>query len=141
MTTAESLKKQYKTFKAAKAAHNLKAKSWAALAEKINATCYIAKIAELEAENKALKQQLATSQGFDSVGFWLLDANFDRSKFCDFQTPKEATKKESIARQFYKELARRYHPDKGGTNQQMANVKKLEDQMMALVEMNGGLGK
>jgi curved DNA-binding protein CbpA len=47
----------------------------------------------------------------------------------------------SIARKFYKELARRYHPDKGGTNEQMANLKLLEDQMMALVEMNEGLGK
>jgi hypothetical protein len=141
MTTAENLKKQYKTFKAAKADKGIKAKSWAALAEKINAAGLQARIDELEAENKALKQQLTTAQNFDIIGFWLQNGNFDRSKFGDFGTPKEATFKESVARKFYKELARRYHPDKGGTNEQMANLKLLEDQMMALVEMNEGLGK
>jgi hypothetical protein len=137
MHTISSLKAEHKNLAAAKAFHKLKARSWAALAEKLNTPT----VEELLAENAALKKQLAAAQGFDSVGFWLLDANFDRSKFSDFQAPPETTKKESVAREFYKELARRYHPDKGGTNQQMANVKKLEDQMMALVDMNGGLGK
>ena len=59
MTTAESLKKQYKTFAAAKADKGIKAKSWVALAEKINAAGLQARITELEAENAALKQQLA----------------------------------------------------------------------------------
>ncbi len=141
MTTAENLKKQYKTFAAAKVAKGFKAKSWAALAEKINTANLQVEIDRLKAENAALKQQLATAQGFDPVGFWLSNGNFERSKFGDFGTPTDATYKESVARKFYKELARRYHPDKGGTNEQMANLKLLEDQMMALVEMNEGLGK
>jgi ribosomal protein L29 len=144
MYTIDSLKQQHTTFTAAKAFHNLKAKSWVSLAEKLNQPDLKqlqAQIAQLKAENAALKAQLASTQEFDPIGFWLDDNNFDRSKFSDFKTPKEATKKESVARQFYKELARRYHPDKGGTSQQMANLKKLEGQMLALVEMNGGLGK
>jgi hypothetical protein len=144
MYTVASLKKEYKTIAAAKTAFNLKAKGWAALVEKLNVPSIEqlqTEIARLTAENEALKQQLTESQGFDPVGFWLQDGNFERSKFSDFKAPPEATRKESIARQFYKELARRYHPDRGGTSAQMANVKKLEDQMMALVDMNGGLGK
>jgi hypothetical protein len=144
MHTIASLKKEYKTLVAAKTAFNLKAKSWADLVEKLNAPSIEqlqTEIARLNAENKSLKQQLTEAQGFDPIGFWLQDGNFERSKFSDFKAPPEATRKESIAKKFYKELARRYHPDKGGTSEQMANVKKLEDQMMALVDMNGGLGK
>jgi hypothetical protein len=144
MYTAASLKKEHKILAAAKASHNLKARSWVDLAAKINipTTAQLqANIAKLEAENAVLKQQLATAQSFDLVGFWLQDGNFERSKFGDFDTPKEATFKESVARRFYKELARRYHPDQGGTNEQMANLKRLEDQMMAMVEFNEGLGK
>lgn len=137
MYTVASLKKEHKTLAAAKAAHKLKARSWADLAEKLNTPT----VAQLQAEIAALKQQLVAAKGFDSVGFWLQDGNFERSRFSDFQAPPETTKKESVAKKFYKELARRYHPDKGGTSSQMANVKKLEDQMMALVDMNGGLGK
>jgi hypothetical protein len=137
MYTIASLKAEHKTLAAAKAFHKLKARSWAALVDKLNTPT----IAQLQAEISVLKQQLATAQGFDPIGFWLQDGNFERSKFSDFQAPPETTKKESVAREFYKELARRYHPDKGGTSSQMANVKKLEDQMMALVDMNGGLGK
>ena len=143
MTVAE-LKKKYKTLVAAKAEYKVKAKSWNALAEKISIpdpAKLQTEIERLKAENIALKQQLSESQGFDAISFWLEDGNFERSRFSDFGAPPEATKKESTARQFYKELARRYHPDKGGTSAQMANVKKLEDQMMALVDMNGGLGK
>lgn len=141
MTTVENLKKQYKTFKAAKLAEGFKAKSWAALAEKINNAGLQARIVELEAENAALKQQLANTPEFDWVGFWLQDGNFERSNFEDFGTPADATYKESAARKFYKELARRYHPDLGGTNEQMANIKLLEDQMLGMVVLNEGVGK
>jgi hypothetical protein len=137
MYTVASLKAKHKTLAAAKAFHSIKARSWAALAEKLNTPT----VEQLQAEIVVLKQQLAAAQQFDFVGFWLQDGNFERSKFGDFGTPPEATYKESVARSFYKELARRYHPDLGGTNEQMANLKLLEDQMMAMVEFNEGLGK
>jgi hypothetical protein len=137
MHTAKSLKAEHKTLVAAKSAHKLKVKSWQALADKLNTPT----IESLQQKIKELEAQLATSQGFDPVGFWLLSGNFERSKFGDFGTPSDATYKESVARQFYKELARRYHPDKGGTHEQMANLKLLEDQMLTMVEFNSGMGK
>jgi hypothetical protein len=137
MHTVKSLKAEHKTLAAAKAAYKFKAKSWQALADKLN----MPTVESLQQKIKDLEAQLAAAQGFDPIGFWLSDGNFERSKFGDFGTPAEAIYKESVARQFYKELARRYHPDKGGTNEQMTNLKRLEDQMMAMVELNEGLGK
>jgi hypothetical protein len=137
MYSIASLKAEHKTLAAAKVAHKIKAKSWAALVGKLNTPT----IQELLIENAALKKQLEAAQGFDSIGFWLSNGNFERSRFEDFGTPADATYKESVARKFYKELARRYHPDLGGTNEQMANLKTLEDQMLGMVAFNEGLGK
>jgi hypothetical protein len=137
MHTIVSLKAKHKTLATAKAAYQVKAASWQALTDKLNTPT----VESLRQKIKELEAQVAASQSFDVIGFWLSDGNFERSKFGDFGTPAEATYKESVARQFYKELARRYHPDKGGTNEQMANLKRLEDQMMAMVEFNEGLGK
>ena len=131
MYTIASLKSEHKTLAAAKAAHKLKANSWAALVEKLNTPT----VAQLQAEIASLKQQLAAAQGFDLTGFWLLDGNFDRSKFGDFGTPKEATKKESIARKFYKELARRYHPDKGGSDEQDRKSTRLNSSHPSISRM------
>jgi hypothetical protein len=137
MHTAKSLKAEHKTLVAAKAAHKVKAVSWQALANKLNTPT----IESLQQKIKELEAQLAAPQGFDLVGFWLLTGNFERSTFEDFGTPDQATYKESVARKFYRELARRYHPDKGGTHEQIANLKLLEDQMMAMVEFNEGVGR
>lgn len=120
MTTAESLKKQFKTFKEAKEFHNLKAKSWAALAEKLNATLYIARIAELEAENAALKQQLATAQTTESDYFVSPTAEIiysivkldgeDRLKALGIN--RSHYKDPAKAKQWRNELAAKIHPDK-----------------------------
>ncbi len=77
MHTIASLKKEYKTLADAKAFHGIKARSWAALADKLNnpkpakPTIKVlqAQIAELKAENAALKQLLATAQNTDSDYF------------------------------------------------------------------------
>jgi hypothetical protein len=77
MYTIASLKAEYKTLAAAKAAHGIKTSSWAALADKLNnpkpAKLTIkelqAWVAELEAENASLKQQLADAQNTDSDYF------------------------------------------------------------------------
>ena len=76
MYTFVSLKTEHKTLAAAKAFHKLKASSWAALVEKLNnpptapsIKTLQARIAELEAENNNLKQQLITAQNTESDYF------------------------------------------------------------------------
>jgi hypothetical protein len=147
MYTAEGLKQQFGKLSVAKAEFGLKARGWQALADKLNQPSgedATKQLEQLRQENAALKQELAALKAqvgnSDPVGFWLLDGNFDRSRFSDFGVPDAAFKKESVAKQFHKELSRRYHPDKGGTPEQMANLNKLLDQILALVEMNYGVG-
>ncbi len=149
--TVASLKEKFPTLQAAKTAHNIKARSWAALAEKLNMPSYDDLKAQLvavtaikdflEAECARLKMTFSAGNDFDSFGFWLFDNNFDRSRFSDFQVPPDATRRESAARSFYKQHAQTYHPDKGGTEEQMRNLKTLLDQLLTLVELNEGLGK
>jgi hypothetical protein len=146
MYTAQSLKQQYKTLAAAKTQLNLKARGWQALADKLNQPSpedAIAQLEQLRQENAALKQQLDALKtqvaNPDPVGFWLLDGNFDRSRFPDFGVPDMAFHKESAAKQFHKDLSKRFHPDKGGTAEQMANLNKLLDQVLALVQLNKGM--
>jgi hypothetical protein len=77
MYTVASLKAEHKTLAAAKAAHSIKASSWAALVEKLNNPPVVdstieelqVQIGKLEAENAELKQQLATAQNTDSDYF------------------------------------------------------------------------
>ena len=149
--SAADLKKQYKTFKSAKSALGLKARSWEELAKKLAQPTYEQLAAqvlallkanlELAQEISILKNSVAKTKEFDEVGFWLLDNNFERSRFPDFNLPEDATKLESAAKTFYKELAWKYHPDNGGTPMQMANLNKLYEQVMTLVELNDGVGK
>lgn len=143
MHTAASLKKEFKAIATAKKHFNLKARGWQALADKLNQASgqealiaqLQAEIAQLKAENAALKQSTQP----DMVGFWLLDENFDRSRFTDFDVPEMAFRSASAAKAFHKRLARKFHPDKGGTAEQMANLNALLDQMFVMVELHGGL--
>lgn len=148
--TEKSLKGQFKSFKQAKAHFGLKARSWKALAEKLNAPSVtdleiqLAKlkmqVAQLEEENELLRKRAASSDDFDEVGFWLLDRNFERANFEDFDIGEEATEMESATQKEYKRLAQKYHPDNGGLPEQMANVNRLRSQMLSLVKTNGGMG-
>lgn len=147
--TVQDIKNRYKTFKEAKAAFKIKARSWVALVEKLNAPSYdqlkeqvnflLQENEKLRHENISLKNSISKTQEFDEMGFWLLDNNFDRARFSDFNVPEEAIKIESAAKAFYKKMSQKYHPDKGGTDMQMSNLRKLYDQLMVLVEMNDGL--
>lgn len=149
--TVAALKSQYKTFKKAKLELNIKAQSWQALVDKLNAPNYqqlkeqLLKLQQenqaLRQENDALKNSISKTEDFDEVGFWLLDKNFNRSNFSDFGISEEETKIESKSKNFYKKLAQKYHPDQGGTEMQMTNLNRLYEQMMALVIMNNGLGR
>ena len=148
--TVASLKKQFKAFPQAKHHFGLKARSWQALADKLNSpsledlktqiVALKAQVARLEAENKQLRANAAKNPDFDEIGFWLLDRNFDRAKFQDFGIPEEATEMESKANAEYKRLAQKYHPDSGGLDEQMQNLNKLKKQMLSLVKLNGGIG-
>lgn len=147
----KKLQTQYESFRKAKEAFNVKARGWSALVEKLNSPSYeqlkehvynLQKETDsLRKENQYLQQSISITNNFDEVGFWLLDNNFERSRFSDFNISEEATKIESVAKKIYKNLSQKYHPDKGGTEMQMSNVIRLYDQMMTLVEMNNGLGK
>lgn len=143
--TEINLKEKYSSFKEAKARLGVKARSWKALAAKLNEPkpeeeieLLKNRIKQLEAENKNLRD--SADGNFDEVGFWLLDRNFDRAKFEDFGVSEKATEMESEAKKIYKELSQRYHSDYGGLDEQMANVNKLKKQMLSVVKLNGGMG-
>jgi uncharacterized small protein (DUF1192 family) len=148
--TAASLKEQFKSFSDAKQHFGLKARSWQALADKLNApslddlkaqiATLEAQVAKLEAENKQLHAHAATGTDFDEVGFWLLDRNFERAKFEDFGISEAATEMESKAEAEYKRLAKKYHSDNGGLNEQMQNLNRLRQQMLSMVKISGGMG-
>lgn len=148
--TEEGLREQFQYIKDAKAHFGLKARGWKALADKLNepspedlkkqVQVLTTKLGALEAENEKLKASAVKGEGFDEIGFWLLDRNFKRSEFEDFDIDEEATEVESKAKSEHQRLAKRYHPDNGGTAEQMANVNRLKEQMLALVKMNGGMG-
>ncbi|MBD2068111.1 hypothetical protein H6F93_11345 [Leptolyngbya sp. FACHB-671] len=151
MYTEAELKKQFKSFQdARKAFPGIKARGWETLAQKLNepspeqlktqVKALNELVESLKQEIEALKKSVVQPSDFDEIGFWLLDRNFDRSKFEDFDIAEDATECESAAKSVYKKLAQQYHPDSGGTDEQMANVNRLHEQMMALVKMNGGLG-
>ena len=135
MYTIASLKAEHKTLAAAKASTGIKASSWVALVEKLNTPS----IAQLQAEIVTLKQQLANR--FDLVGFWLLDANFDRSRLEDFGISKDVLGSMASVKKIWKELSLRYHPDKGGTEEQQANLNRLQNQMMAMASLSESVEK
>ena len=135
MYTVASLKAEHKTLAAAKAFHKIKASSWVALLEKLNTPS----IVQLQAEIASLKQQLAN--GFDLVGFWLLNANFDRSRLEDFGISKDVLGSMASVKKIWKELSLRYHPDKGGTEEQQANLNRLQNQMMAMASLSESVEK
>lgn len=143
--TEASLKAQFKSFKEAKAKTKTKARSWKALAEKLNKPSPEVEIARLKEQIKGLEGELShlrkvAAGNFDEVGFWLLDRNFERAKFADFGVSEQATEMESVAKEVHRTLAQKYHSDSGGSDEQMANVNRLKDQMLSVVKLNGGMG-
>ncbi|MBE9160653.1 hypothetical protein IQ265_28090 [Nodosilinea sp. LEGE 06152] len=148
--TVASLKEQFKSCADAKQHFGLKARGWQALADKLNApslddlkaqiATLEAQVAKLEAENKQLHAHASTGTGFDEVGFWLLDRNFERAKFEDFGISEAATEMKSKAEDEYKRLAKKYHSDNGGLDEQMQNLNRLRNQMLSIVKLNGGMG-
>jgi PhoPQ-activated pathogenicity-related protein len=123
MYTIASLKQQHKTLAAAKTFHNLKAKSWAALLEKLNTPSIKSlqlKIDRLQSENTALKQQLAAAQTTESDYFVSPTAEIiysivkldgeDRLKALGIN--RSHYKDPAKAKQWRNEMAAKVHPDK-----------------------------
>jgi hypothetical protein len=121
MYTIASLKAEHKTLAAAKAFHKIKASSWAALVEKLNTPS----IAQLQAEIASLKQQL--TNGFDLVGFWLLDANFDRSNLEDFGFTKDVLETKLAVEAAFAKISL-----PNATLEQQANLNKFRIQLMGM---------
>ncbi len=133
MYTVASLQAQHKTLAAAKAFHDTKASSWAALAEKLNNPKPIkptikslqARLAELEAENAALKQQLVDrpktiESDYQSDYFKSAEAELiysivkldgeDRMKA--LQITRSHYNNAKTAKDWRNQMANRVHPDK-----------------------------
>lgn len=66
----------------------------------------------------------------DKNGYLLKDKNFERADFEDFDIPAKVFKSEVEAKKVHRELAKRYHPDLGGSAEQMANLNILFDQIL-----------
>lgn len=104
--TEEGLRAQFQSFKEAKSHFGMKARSWKLLASKLNEPSVkdlkkqveelAIKMEFLKQENEKLKALAVKGKGFDEIGFWLLDRNFERSKFEDFGLDEEATDRKSV---------------------------------------------
>jgi hypothetical protein len=137
MHTITSLKQEFKTITAAKQHFGLKARGWQALADKLNQQAkddliaqLQAEVAQLKQENEALRQQPVTT---GTIAFWLTDGNFERSRFTDFDVPEMALLTESSAKAFCRKLAKRVK----GNQEQLANVDRLLNQMLVMVDLHG----
>jgi hypothetical protein len=130
MHTAASLRKEYKTLAVAKADKGVKASSWAALADKLNAIVepiaspnikeLQTQIAKLTAENLELKQQLSTAQSTDSDYFVSPQAEIvfsiikldGEQRLKALGINKSHYKNSDKAKKWRNELATKVHPDK-----------------------------
>ncbi len=79
----------------------------------------------------AIRQKKAAP---NKMGELLRNKNFDNADFEDFDIPAKAFKSTVEAKKAYRELAKKYHPDKGGSEEQMANLNVLFDQINANIE-------
>lgn len=76
----------------------------------------------------------AKSKKPDKIGDLLRNKNFNNAEFEDFDIPAKAFKSTVEAKKAYRELAQKYHPDRGGSEEQMANLNVLFDQINANIE-------
>ena len=67
--------------------------------------------------------------GKTEPGVWLRDGAFQLANFEDFGVGDAQLASRSTVKAFYRDMSNRFHPDKGGTAEQMANLNRLRDQM------------
>ncbi len=74
--------------------------------------------------------------GRTEPGIWLRDGAFQLARFEDFGVSDAQLASRSTVRAFYREMSNQFHPDKGGTAEQMANLNRLRSQMDSIVRIN-----
>ncbi|MBD1856462.1 MULTISPECIES: J domain-containing protein [Leptolyngbya] len=156
MYTVEDLKSKYKKFSEAKDHFQIKAGSWQKLCDKLNAESQKdAQIRKLETEIKALRSELSKTAAKSDLDILLTDLVYPRGVGSDevFESPEALENEpedtgrddwayfESVLKRRYYRLAKRYHPDNGGSEAQMNNLINAYEVGRTFVKSNGGLDK
>lgn len=96
-------------------------------------TSKVAKKQDKPSSALTIRQEKASPDKMDDL---LKNKNFNNAAFEDFDIPAKAFKSTVEAKKAYRELAKKYHPDRGGSEEQMANLNVLFDQIAANIEKN-----
>lgn len=153
MYTIEQLKQTYRKIAIAKAHFGVKARGWSALCDKLNQD-YLkdAKIKDLEEEIRILKTKISKLTAISDLDLMLTDLVYKRGVGSDeiFESPEALEGEpsdvgrddwayfESILTGRYRRLAKRYHADVGGSDEQMKNLTNAYKIGQALIKNNGG---
>jgi hypothetical protein len=147
--TAIELKSKFKNLAVAKAHFAIKARSWEALACKLNVPTLEDLKAQLEkvqsdlvtAQKRIAELQGATSYKSDLLSWALTDegGTLLKSPTAIVFNEEDHQYFYSNAKARYNELAKRFHPDAGGTSEQMANLAKCFEHQLVLIRMNEGM--
>lgn len=158
MYTIQDLKKQFSSFKRAKDHFKIKAQSWQKLCEKLNTeSSKDARLIELEALVKELAKQLEALRAIKSIkselDILLMHFVYKRGVGDDeiFESreamkgePEDADKDDwasfySTLKRRYHRLSQIYHPDCGGTEEQMASLTHAYEAALTYVKGNNGM--
>jgi hypothetical protein len=165
MYTEKDLKDKYKKFAAAKEHFGVKANGWLALCNKLNVEAAKGRILDLEHQNERLQSQLEAAMvrileleqesTKSDLDLMLTDLVYKRGVGSDeiFESSEAMEEEpegvgrddwayfESVLKRRYFRLAKRYHPDRGGSNDQLNNLKHAYEVAKTFVKINGGLQK
>jgi hypothetical protein len=158
MYTAQDLKKQFSSFKSAKDSFKVKAQSWQKLCDKLNGeSSKDARLLKLESKVKELTTQLESLRAIKSIkselDILLMDLVYKRgvgddeifeSKEAMEGEPDDADRDDwasfySTLKRRYHRLSQLYHPDGGGTEEQMANLTHSYKSALTYVKANNGM--
>lgn len=155
MYSVEQLKKEYASFKEAKLALGLKATSWAKLVEKLNGRSqHELKLEALEKEVAELKARLLMFGQQSDLDILLSNLVYKRGVGSNevFESPEAMAGEppgtgkddwayfESTLKRRYHRLAKRYHPDNGGSDEHMGNLARSYSIARTFVKDNDGMG-
>lgn len=158
MYTTQDLKKQFSSFKSAKDYFKVKAQSWQKLCDKLNAESdKDTHLVELESLVKELTTQLESLRATKSIkselDILLMDLVYKRgvggneifeSREAMEGEPEDADKDDwasfySTLKRRYHRLSQLYHPDRGGTKEQMRNLTHAYESALTYVKANNGM--
>ncbi|NEZ62002.1 hypothetical protein D0962_04300 [Leptolyngbyaceae cyanobacterium CCMR0082] len=112
----------------------IKERLWAHMNKDIES---VQDISKKYAEGKPIAAEVRKNlKGKIDPGLWLNDNLFGIADIEDFGIKeRDLTSTESVDKA-YKKLARQFHPDKGGSGEQMANLNRLRSQMKSIAKLN-----